>query len=644
MIRLSVALSLSLGLAPMAFAAAENGGDVIVCSKDAETSYIELVDLHEGKNLYGFKASMGPANLSPVEKVAIVVERNKAVLPNMMKDLSAFAANFESQVMFSQNKLMDVKDSGEVSVPEGCTLEQLVVRHKALPVEGKSFLVATRYWDQISNDAKAAAIMHEFFFGRALDLQGQENSSSSRYLTAALAQDNSAQPFITMVKYLTKSGQPFNESWSASGFYPDSGKSSSVYLEVKEEFMIETSNLGLIKVGAGPLHFREYPGELPHVTVATLINPSTFATAMTSFSYAGEFTTNNGTQTFDNGTVSFGNIAHSNGSMEFLAGCSGKGDAKLVSRKDAPEVITGSLDAGNFVPCAATMSHSLLNTHITAPSVQEFEFSTENFIFNTFSSSEATDLKWDYGHYKVKELGIAVNENSFTAQASTQIGIYPEADLGFSKMKNIHFKSIASDAQNLKIVTTNKPQIFSLAKDLEVAVRDSKIEVGNGFTGKFALISEGTIFIYKTKKMYSTLFNQPISGVAYNQIDGSFDIRFAKSLPFNDKHSYIKEVEYKDFDSKKWVKSTLADIYSNYSHALRFDKTGKMVKNDKNCQETQTKKSFKEVRIKLTKAGKKAIGKSKFHYKYDKAHKTSFRPIFCNSEEGAVFSNISYDN
>jgi hypothetical protein len=166
---------LVLLLSPLALASgrgAGNGGDVIVCRSGAGAiTRIELLDYFEARTA-GMTLSMGAPDLSIEQKLELAMQRLLRFGARRVEQYRASAAEFLSSAEFVRGKaLIDIPDERVAVIPAGCQLEQIAIqRTRLLLPTDRRLTINADLWDLLSTDDKAGLILHELFYGEALQI------------------------------------------------------------------------------------------------------------------------------------------------------------------------------------------------------------------------------------------------------------------------------------------------------------------------------------------------------------------------------------------------------------------------------------------------------------------------------------------
>lgn len=203
----------------------ENGGDIIFCGPAAGPQY-ELLDLYEAQKL--FQWQLIPARGSSTEE--IFEERIKGlevrdpVRAALYRD---FMRSFSHEARFvADSDFTDVPDEGFKAPPKGCQLRQIVVQYDKPAPDGTRYMINESLWNAISNENRAALLLHEFIYreGR-LPENSFKTSSGVRYLNGLIhstkMKDLSIQEYITHLRAtgfqtVTAQGEPLMlSSWNS---------------------------------------------------------------------------------------------------------------------------------------------------------------------------------------------------------------------------------------------------------------------------------------------------------------------------------------------------------------------------------------------------------------------------------------------
>lgn len=176
-----------------------NGGDAMVC-RDSKGEIIsaEVLDLYEGRVIRSISYDEDQnANFREMvtERLELLgrfdsplMEKIKAVASGLVRN----ARNYEStgnlrveNVLFSNQLLEDVPDSGHLTFDKGCKVEQLAIRTKKEFSEDPDFIIQKDIWAKLSQLNKSALILHEAIY-KVFAERGDTNSKKARYFNQKL--------------------------------------------------------------------------------------------------------------------------------------------------------------------------------------------------------------------------------------------------------------------------------------------------------------------------------------------------------------------------------------------------------------------------------------------------------------------------
>jgi hypothetical protein len=172
---------------------AGNGGDVLVCpAKNDPSERVVFLDSYEAQ-ARGFSMTLSGESLDKKVQFAFdtfgqidLLGRFElmTIVSQLIKDINVYEQKNDAKLMdtfFSNDELTDLHDSFEITIPTGCFIKQLIIFKSMRFSSDKSFIISKRYWDQLSEDQKAFAVIHEalyvYFFKR-----GWNDSRFPRYI------------------------------------------------------------------------------------------------------------------------------------------------------------------------------------------------------------------------------------------------------------------------------------------------------------------------------------------------------------------------------------------------------------------------------------------------------------------------------
>ena len=170
-------------------AVAGNGGKGVVCRDQSNRiSSIRVLDFYEA-DIRGIKIELGDPAISIQDKISLALSRLNAIDSKRAQRYLARSRAFfddENTVFLYHTQLASTDDSYQISQPDGCDVEQLVVRRDPQFSEDRLWTVNGDLWGHLSNDDKAGLVLHEVIYEEALTQSylPQTNSLSSRYLNS----------------------------------------------------------------------------------------------------------------------------------------------------------------------------------------------------------------------------------------------------------------------------------------------------------------------------------------------------------------------------------------------------------------------------------------------------------------------------
>lgn len=194
---LSIASCLTLG---QAFAEAGggsgNGGDAVVCRGSSNSiQSAELLDYFEGRTLRNL-APLAAAGLSDAEYVARLDATLKAYDAKAFKGFKAEALkvlsaikNFrttgqsgDDEILFTEQPLNDVSDSGRLLLNAECSVEQLAVRTAQEFPDDPKYIIQAHIVRALPELHVRGLALHEAIYKVFADAYGAQNSVAARYL------------------------------------------------------------------------------------------------------------------------------------------------------------------------------------------------------------------------------------------------------------------------------------------------------------------------------------------------------------------------------------------------------------------------------------------------------------------------------
>ncbi|MBK7890572.1 MAG: hypothetical protein IPJ84_06930 [Bdellovibrionales bacterium] len=190
-----------------------NGGDVVVCENQAGViESIELLDFYEGRILKGIKTDFGSQARTVDEKVATALARLERVSPARAQLYRERALQFFADTLFLEDgHLADIRDAGDIVIPNGCRIAQIANQSAPLYPDDKRYVIDRSLWTALDDDSRAGLILHEIIYREAIEL-GHENSVSTRLLNSGLCSQKIETMTVSQyTRFLTELGFTTNE-------------------------------------------------------------------------------------------------------------------------------------------------------------------------------------------------------------------------------------------------------------------------------------------------------------------------------------------------------------------------------------------------------------------------------------------------
>lgn len=172
-----------------------NGGDGIICrDANGRVHKAELLDYYEGKVLRGITPDRLSDSLSFEENLNILLLSLERLSPNRSKLYRDWMKNFfDEALMLKGQKLEDIPDSGHLTVPKGCEIEQVVIQTVPKYKEDKRYLIDSDLWAVLPNSSKAGLVFHELLLRESIETSyGDIDTRDLRYLNSLIASKSSA--------------------------------------------------------------------------------------------------------------------------------------------------------------------------------------------------------------------------------------------------------------------------------------------------------------------------------------------------------------------------------------------------------------------------------------------------------------------
>ncbi len=155
-----------------------NGGDVVVCrNPDGTIISAELLDYYEGRVMRKLKVTEYPdisddqffemvgAKLNEMEDyiVGFHVKTAKELMTNIHEYLESGHTS-SPDILFTEEDLTDIPDSGELVVKKGCKIEQIAIWLKKSYPEDPSFIIKATLLPHLSQRDLRGLVLHELMY------------------------------------------------------------------------------------------------------------------------------------------------------------------------------------------------------------------------------------------------------------------------------------------------------------------------------------------------------------------------------------------------------------------------------------------------------------------------------------------------
>lgn len=157
------------------------GGSGVLCnSKSAMPEYFEALDVYEARKR-NMPPNLGSENVNVTDKIEIGLSRLTRLSPLREARYRTRAQFILSKAQFfREGYLPHIADEDPQDLGKGCRLVQIATRRKPIFENDPEFLIDGKLWDRLSNDNKAALILHEIIYEEASKEFGHRSSRMSR--------------------------------------------------------------------------------------------------------------------------------------------------------------------------------------------------------------------------------------------------------------------------------------------------------------------------------------------------------------------------------------------------------------------------------------------------------------------------------
>ncbi len=645
-----------------------NGGDAVICFDDQKNiKSAEFLDLFEARAVFGKTVSLGDKSLSVDQKIALVVTRmQQAHFSNLAADLLIHANTFLARSVFVNTDLSDIHDAGDLLFPSGCAEKQAIIRARTPDLNGKTFTIDRRLWDLMDNDSKTAAIMHEFFYARAIDLYKQDNSENARRLNAELLSVGPSEPgsLIDWV-YLFQSLQlGFSESWGCLNTntpnctdpvtlnLSNQGTSDEVDLLIfntSQAIDILTSDQGMIPFAPGKVSLYRFQGKTH--AAGTLRDWHTFNTPVGIFDFNGTFSILTYWEvpatdpdfykiySMNTGAIRFSKIGTPYISINSDSKCTWT-VGMLVTNPKNPDFYfqVDKPDAPTCTLKLTTTSTQIANT--TSAKAQDYSFTvtggtiTSPYGIQTFKGTVSGSLNGG---------NLSSTPAPYNGSEPEVIGVFPQIQIGRTILKNLPFTSLSSDyGISLNFASTDAVT-FSPRPGLTL----------NGTLERWNSDETPTLYgnfvITSLQSFSDNYLGLAVSRVSAQQDDQSvptLSIGFERAPPFvGNALKWIKSAQVENYKNghDAWQDVPLRQIFSSLPATLTVFQNGNLELANSDCSEPFPLITA-DVRLKLSAKGFFHFGQGSFINgfalnNYNTYHHTEVTG--CLSKNGLEISNIA---
>lgn len=174
-----------LSLFANAGTAVSGGGGAVYCGTNHPA---ELFDFYEARVLRNIEIDLGAGD--HMQLVRNALQRIAKHDPERAYEYSDLADTFMQEAKFLPNVMLsEVPDVGNVALPVGCELRQVVIQAEPNFPGDPYYIVSKDLWDLMNESSKAGLILHEIIYREAIE-RGQKSSVNVRYFNSMIANKN----------------------------------------------------------------------------------------------------------------------------------------------------------------------------------------------------------------------------------------------------------------------------------------------------------------------------------------------------------------------------------------------------------------------------------------------------------------------
>lgn len=173
-------------------------------------------DVYEMGLLYQWNVVLPPETNSEIAIAKGILARLNTIDPELTQQLQLYAERFYTHAIFNHNTLSRFEDYDTIYLEEGSRLYQLINQRNAITCgfECSRYEISYPLWQQLDKVQKAAAIVHEILYKRALINHPKlRRSDDIRFLNQILLADKleDTYQFVVQIYLLYLSKDPIRE-------------------------------------------------------------------------------------------------------------------------------------------------------------------------------------------------------------------------------------------------------------------------------------------------------------------------------------------------------------------------------------------------------------------------------------------------
>jgi len=178
-----------------------NGGIVVACrDNQGQIQSVELFDYYEARELRGIHIDLGSPGFNVERKTKIALDRLARFSPLRAQTYAEQIKSFPTEARFLKGaEIPPLSDAGDVFLPRGCQIEQIVIQKEPRFPGDPRYLVNQDLWDKMDSANLAGLLLHEVIYREGIQF-GHQTSIASRYFNSII----SSQEFdkLTMKSFI----------------------------------------------------------------------------------------------------------------------------------------------------------------------------------------------------------------------------------------------------------------------------------------------------------------------------------------------------------------------------------------------------------------------------------------------------------